>query len=183
MFHGIEELHKDCEGFVYWRGIQVEHYSYSHDKADQERVSAADLALRCRHIEALGLKVNGTKVVWCWSWFAELTPHEPFLALFDKLSGVYENDEGVLLFTGPAAESLGAGAVQWNGSQKSLLKRTEPLDPLGLQDEFGYHGMRKMGFDILKAGQEAHLGTCYCIGSDLIHAFRSRNVPVDLFLA
>lgn len=180
MFHGIEELTKDGEGFVYWRGIQVEHYSYSADKQAQEAESAACLAARCRHIEALGLKVTGSKVIWYWSWFEELTKDEPYLPLLDKLPGMYENQEGVMLFRSHSVEAVGAVAVQWDGSQRTFLARTRPLDPLGLEDEFGYHGMRSKGFDLLKAGQQDHLGTCYCKGSSLIGVLRERKVPADL---
>lgn len=180
MFHGIEELTKDWEGFVYWKGIQVEHYSYSGDNQAQEAESAADLAARCRHIEALGLEVTGSKVIWHWSWFEKLAKDEPFLPLLDMLPGMYENQEGVMLFRSCRADSLGSGVVRWDGAQRTILTRTVPVDPLGLEDEFGYHGMRRMGFNLLKAGQGDDLGTCYCKGADLINVLRARNVPPTL---
>ena len=35
--HGVEHLTKDHVGYVYWRGVRVEHYSYE----DAEREAAA----------------------------------------------------------------------------------------------------------------------------------------------
>lgn len=178
MFHGIEELTKDWEGFVYWKGIHVEHYSYN-DKTE-EAEAAKTLADKCRHIESLGLPVSGSKVVWCWSWFSNLRPDEPYLQLLAKLPSMYENTEGAIVFTGPAGECLQADAVMWDGSQRVLLTRSKPYEPWDASDEFHYHGMRRKGFDILKGDQASHLGTCYSSGQALIKVFQSRGVPPDL---
>ena len=56
-FHGIEHLTKDHEGYVYWKGQQVEHYSFSGREAQEERDSALTLGEKCAYLESHGLKV------------------------------------------------------------------------------------------------------------------------------
>ena len=59
-FHDIEHLTHDHRGYVYWRGVNVEHYSYSGDGAfEREGVAARRLADTCLAIEARGLAVEG----------------------------------------------------------------------------------------------------------------------------
>jgi hypothetical protein len=55
-FHGIENLTRDHEGYVYWKGRHVEHYSFR--EADEERVAAQELAATCRKLETLGFPVT-----------------------------------------------------------------------------------------------------------------------------
>ena len=63
-FYGVENLSKDHEGFVYWKGVQIEHFSYR--DGDAEREAAQELWRRCRHLESLGKEVNLRAVVWDW---------------------------------------------------------------------------------------------------------------------
>jgi len=67
-FHGIEHLTRDHEGYVYWKGIHVEHYSYR-DK-DKEKAAAMELAERCRHLESIGVEVTTGNVIFRWEEFA-----------------------------------------------------------------------------------------------------------------
>jgi len=63
-YHGIKHLTQDHEGFIYWKGIQVEHYSFTdYDKADKE---ARELAERCKTLERHGVKVSSTNAIWQW---------------------------------------------------------------------------------------------------------------------
>ncbi|MBZ0296795.1 MAG: hypothetical protein K8L99_29815 [Anaerolineae bacterium] len=65
-FHGIEHLTIDHEGFVYWKGNQVEHYSPSWAYSDEAKVQARELAQRCLLLERTGREVNTTNVIWNW---------------------------------------------------------------------------------------------------------------------
>lgn len=63
-YHGIEHLTKDHEGYVYWKGIQVEHYDFrDYDEAGK---AAQELASRCRQLETAGVPVNCTNAIWRW---------------------------------------------------------------------------------------------------------------------
>lgn len=64
---GVENLTRDHQGYVYWKGIRVEHYSFP-GKGAHERMKAAaeELARRCRILESKGIPVSCTTAVWHW---------------------------------------------------------------------------------------------------------------------
>ena len=63
-FHGIEHLTIDHEGYVYWKNLQVEHYSPSWAYSNAARVSAIELVDRCRIVEKRGDKPTTCSVIW-----------------------------------------------------------------------------------------------------------------------
>ena len=66
-YQNIEYLRKDHHGYVYWKGIQVDHYSF--DKYEEAHEAALDLADRCRTLEMLGIPVSTAHQAW---WYDEL---------------------------------------------------------------------------------------------------------------
>lgn len=66
-YHGIESLRKDHRGYVYWKGIQVDHFSF--DRYEEAHEAAMELADRCRTLEMLGLPVSTAHQAW---WYDEL---------------------------------------------------------------------------------------------------------------
>jgi hypothetical protein len=66
-YHGIESLRKDHRGYVYWKGIQVDHFSFG--KYEDAHEAALELADRCRTLEMLGLPVSTAHQAW---WYDEL---------------------------------------------------------------------------------------------------------------
>lgn len=63
-FHNIEHLTEDHEGYIYWRGIQVEHYS--HRDFEEEKADAQELATRCRYLESINVEVSQITAIWHW---------------------------------------------------------------------------------------------------------------------
>lgn len=63
-FRGIEHLTQDTEGYIYWKGHQVEHYSF-HD-ADAELAAAHELAARCLWLESQDTPITSQTAVWQW---------------------------------------------------------------------------------------------------------------------
>ena len=55
-FHKIQHLTKDSEGFVFWRGVRVEHYSFR--DPEKEQVAAEQLAQECEELERRGVVVT-----------------------------------------------------------------------------------------------------------------------------
>ena len=55
-FHGIEHMTKDHNGYVYWRGHDIEHYSYH--SFEEEKRNALKLGERCRELERWGYPVT-----------------------------------------------------------------------------------------------------------------------------
>jgi hypothetical protein len=66
-YHDIENLRKDHRGYVYWKGIQVDHYSFY--KYEDAHEAALELADRCRTLEMLGIPVSTAHQAW---WYDEL---------------------------------------------------------------------------------------------------------------
>lgn len=66
-YHDIANVLKDHRGYVYWKGIQVDHYSF--DKYEDAHEAALELAVRCRTLELLRLPVSTAHQAW---WYDEL---------------------------------------------------------------------------------------------------------------
>ena len=62
-FHGIEGLRINREGYVFWRGVEVEHYNIPWAFSDEAKGKAKALAARCKRYEDAGLKI-GPFIVW-----------------------------------------------------------------------------------------------------------------------
>ncbi|MDT8840339.1 hypothetical protein ParKJ_23210 [Paraburkholderia fungorum] len=60
-FHGIENMTRDQQGYVYWKGKQIEHYS--HSDPSESRRDALELAERCRALEGKGFPVSGSTLM------------------------------------------------------------------------------------------------------------------------
>lgn len=63
-FHGQEALRIDRDGYVYWRGVRVEHFSYRDD--EREREGAMALARNCRLLEARGVQPTAAALMRLW---------------------------------------------------------------------------------------------------------------------
>lgn len=63
-YHGIKNMTQDHEGFIYWRGIEVEHYS--HDSYESAEKSAKELERRCKILESKGIKPTSSTAIWKW---------------------------------------------------------------------------------------------------------------------
>jgi len=66
--YGMDErLRIEYDGFVFWRGRQIEHYSGSMlEDTDQNKAEAQELIRRCEILEARGEKVSTRSVIWNW---------------------------------------------------------------------------------------------------------------------
>jgi hypothetical protein len=67
-FHGIEHLTRNHHGYVFWKGVEIEHYSFSgKDAWEREEEAAIELARRCLLLEALYIQPTCKRVIWRWS--------------------------------------------------------------------------------------------------------------------
>lgn len=62
--YGVENLTQYHQGYVYWKGIQVEHYDFS--GYEEGKVAAEELARRCRILESKGITVSCNNAIWKW---------------------------------------------------------------------------------------------------------------------
>src|SRR3989339_1482135 len=49
--HDIEHLTIKHSGYVFWKGIEIEHYNIRWAYSDEAREKAVELARRCQHLE------------------------------------------------------------------------------------------------------------------------------------
>ena len=69
-FLGIEHVTRDHEGYIYWKGVAVEHFD--HDVwtedgwRDRMRADAEKLAARCKILEEIGDKPTLNSAAWRW---------------------------------------------------------------------------------------------------------------------
>ena len=63
-FLGVENFTQDLEGYVYFKGVHVEHYSHmTHDEALKE---LKELEKRCLYLESKGIEPNSKTAIWGW---------------------------------------------------------------------------------------------------------------------
>jgi hypothetical protein len=65
--HGVEHLTRDHQGYVFWKCVEVEHYSFSGKGAyEREKTSAEELGRRCRILESKGIQPTCKSAIWGW---------------------------------------------------------------------------------------------------------------------
>ncbi len=99
-FHDVEHLTRDHEGYVRWKGHQVEHYDAPWCYSEEARKSAEEVARRCRLLEYVGEVPSTANVIWRWptegSMGSMLRDAFPAHAL-EKLLDGYRNGDPRLL--------------------------------------------------------------------------------------
>lgn len=60
---GVEHITKDHEGYVYFKGKHVEHYSF-HGDWEGEKKAAQELQKRCLLLEKKGVEINTITAIW-----------------------------------------------------------------------------------------------------------------------
>ena len=65
-FHGVEHMTYDNEGYVYYKGQHVEHYTRSWGYSEEAKQNLIELKSRCEYLESHGKPVNSITAVWSW---------------------------------------------------------------------------------------------------------------------
>lgn len=65
-FHGVEHLTRNHQGYVFWKGHEIEHITGSLVHSDEGKAYACELARRCAILEARGVTPGAVDVVWRW---------------------------------------------------------------------------------------------------------------------
>lgn len=152
-------LTRNGEGYVYWKGQQVEHYDYSFDRMGD---APASLVKRCEFLESLDIAPSTRTAVWFWESLQGLTVEHPFYAFIKLTKELHERDGNELAwFTAYEPEPAEYPFVRkgtlriWNGE----TVRDETV----LSDVMGgfYHPMQALGFRTANAGQPENCGFCY----------------------
>ena len=64
-FLDVENFTQDLEGYVYYKGVHVEHYS--HDNYDEALTALKILEKRCLYLETKGIKPDVMSAIWNWN--------------------------------------------------------------------------------------------------------------------
>lgn len=94
-FHGLEHLTQNMVGYVYWKGVSVEHFDFSDE--EKEAVAAHELVAKCRQLEANGFPVNSRTVLQkcCYTaeantpWKEALTQYYCFVRSSTQVAGIF----------------------------------------------------------------------------------------------
>lgn len=63
-YHGVEHFTKDHEGYIYYKNVRVEHYSFEdYDEADK---AIKELESDCKQLESRGKTVTWSSLSWLW---------------------------------------------------------------------------------------------------------------------
>jgi len=65
-FHGIENMTIDHVGYIYWKGIVVEHYERPWAYSEEAKESAKELERRCKILESKDIPLSVTTAIWRW---------------------------------------------------------------------------------------------------------------------
>ena len=63
---GVEHLTRDHEGYVYWKGHHVDHWSGDLPYSARGKTEAIELAKRCQIVEGRGDTPSVGNVIWLW---------------------------------------------------------------------------------------------------------------------
>jgi hypothetical protein len=139
------QLTQDANGYVYWRGGHVEHFSFGRDEAAEQK-EVDELATKCQHLEALDVPV-GPGLSY-WGWFKTITHEHPYFRLLRLTPSFYEGNGGLLIIH--------------NDCYYAICKGSYSQISLNLGDSINhYYALLALGYRTIDAGQRNDLGQMY----------------------
>ena len=173
MFHGIPELEKDSQGFIYWKGVEVEHYS--HDDEIAQRIETYELASRCLRLERKGIPVKSSTVIHRWNWFRDIDMllHHKLQSFLVNVGDIYESKDNpnIIAFEYGDDVYIADGMIICTLMLKCNIDRA--------WEERGavlYHIMRDMGYQTARMGQLSYQGINYASLEQVINYLAARGI-------
>jgi hypothetical protein len=175
----VEHLTQDGEGYVYWKGASVEHYSFRDPAKEVE--AAQELAARCRHLEALGVRVSTGTAIWYWGWFEGLTRESlenlPSLVcqLITSSRDLYEQGNR---FCWLAEHTDRPGEYPYTVKARVCVFEAGSITSFWLDsDDLGgfYHPLTALGWQIAQMGQRDGNGCCYATTDQVLGWFERKG--------
>lgn len=166
-------LSADEQGYVYWKGVSVEHYRDPFADYAKARLNA--LADRCEFIESLGITPTASLVISRWDVVKGLTPAAPYFNLIAH--GFYQacvkEDVVLISFHYPAGE---VEAVIGADGQATFYPADDWFD------NSSYHRRKAKGWKKAEIGQPDGLGVWDSSVEALSQFLTEKRVPSDLHL-
>lgn len=182
MYQGFKDLSKDGEGYIYFKGSHVEHFSYRPGEEAEEIEACAKLVGKCRKLEAWNFPVNVVTAGWCWSWFENwdsLTADEQRLyhLFFATHFGWSENKQGDLAFViQDDWKSRACVIAVWSKETQQFTEQNAGYAP----SQVSYHALDALGFETADMGQRENLGTVYATTAGVV-GFIKRHQLGEVF--
>ena len=190
-WYSYPHLTIDGVGYVYWKGIKVDHYSLGAFADDRAVYDAQErLARRCQHLETIGIAVNGNSAVWFESWFSDMTKQDLTDGTVDpdfiqRFPGFYEADDGrrLVRWGGRYVEGetgtivTGVQVLEYDGQEWTLTSVPDYPWRFELDHPYEYHGLVARGFKIARLRQPEHCGVCYASTAGLLDLLHRWKIP------
>jgi len=113
--HDIEHITRDHMGYIYYKGIHVEHYDSDYVYSKAAKNELLELKRRCEFLERKGIEVSCGSVVWGWENHAdeygrerliELDSHLKNCSLYYSRVEIYNSGREYTYFTCGLVEDL-----------------------------------------------------------------------------
>jgi hypothetical protein len=154
---GVEHVTRDLQGYVYWKGNRIEHFTYSAMDAAQLKAITQRLAEKCRHIEALGLPVCGSTYFNSWLDAMPVDFPDAYKQLLYLTGCLYEHPDGRAVFTldGKTEDGWPVEARFLEVKDGIIMEHSLPIK-LG---DVSYHVLTGVwGCRLAQCGQPEHTG-------------------------
>ncbi len=154
---GVEHVTRDHQGYIYWKGSRIEHFTFSVMGEDQLKHTTQRLAERCRHIEALGLPVCGHSYFNDWLQEMPLDFPQAYEELLHFTGTPYEHEDGRAIFPMQGRTQDG-----WPVEARFLAVKDGAITERSLPVRLGdveYHALTgQYGCRLARCGQAEHNG-------------------------
>lgn len=172
---GVEHVTCDLRGYVYWKGIRLEHFTFSCLGAAKLKILTTEFAESCRHIEALDLPVNTSTYYNSWLDKMPLEFPKAYRDLLHLTKSIYEHPDGRLIF--PLAERCEEGqpneARFLEVKNGNVVGHRMPLETGRIAYDFL---TATLGYRLAQCGQPEHTGPEAATLAQVMDWFRTHGV-------
>ncbi|MEP2026948.1 MAG: hypothetical protein ABJH98_17865 [Reichenbachiella sp.] len=179
-----ESLTYDHEGYIYYKDIQVEHYSPVQFESMNDMIADPEfgqkLLKNCQHLESLGLRPDSALTPFRDHWFAEIhNKHDPFLFFACNYHDMFIKDD-LIAFTHKF--SYAPKEIEHNGILIHYFwlfnTTTRKIFELKAQSrDIFYHYISGKGFNSLNPGKNKNSGGIFATRTQWEKACKRLNIP------
>ncbi|MFA0809357.1 hypothetical protein [Microbulbifer epialgicus] len=175
--HGVEYMTADSAGYVYWKGLHIEHCDSPYESSSAKEIQ--DLAKRCLHLESLGIRPGTETAIWHWNWMKDLTSDHPWLGFFKHAPRLWESDGSLAIVMAENRLAIfTSGNIEFFKSIGTFLEsKGYECDP----EEVDCDKLRMAGFDTPKEGQKELLDIVDVPLARVVSLLEKYHVPRDLY--
>jgi len=148
---GVEHVTADTNGYVYWKGIQIEHFSLNRMNAQAIREGAVAISRTCRHLEAIGIPVTTGNYLSGWLEDVDQATPDYLKQALSKFPSFYENPDGRVAFELAAPRDQSG----WPTEERYPIVQGEQilLHQVPGKDAHAHHLLTAEGFKLPDCGQ------------------------------